>query len=191
MRISAFKAIAVITLTVGGTLVAAIGVALGGQYTEASTSRTGAAIEAAMTAKVRPNLAFVYSTRLTTGEGTISLSIPNPGAGVYALSFTTSFLPQGTPTAPQTFSCFISKEGVLLTQSTSSSTYDSGFYVGLNGTATVKLRQSSHLSLGCGAEEGSAWSWAPRPPQVTLVRLDGITRGGLTEETRREARLAR
>jgi hypothetical protein len=130
------------------------------------------------------NVAHVYSVSATGGTGQVSYTIPNPGRGVYAASFTANFYPQGSPSAPATFSCYIIANGLMLAQSTSSSTYSSGFYVGVNGGNTVRLTDTSTLSLGCGTADGSAWNYGTRQPQVTLTKLDGMIGAAISAPAR-------
>ena len=125
----------------------------------------------------KKNIAHVYSTTTSGGTGEVVFTIPNPAPGVYAASFTANFFPAGTPSAPETFSCFITQNGSMRAQSTISTGYSSGFYAGVNGGNTIKLVTGDVLNLGCGTADGSAWTWGTQPVQATLTKLDGMTSG--------------
>jgi hypothetical protein len=66
----------------------------------------------------------------------------------------------------------------MSTQSTSTSAAASGFYVGVNGSAVVKVVSGTVLTPGCGLTSG-AWTFGTKKLTVTLTRLDGVTAGGL------------
>jgi hypothetical protein len=145
-------------------------------------SNAGSLISA-ITAPVR-NIAHVYGTSDTGGSGQVTWSVPNPGKGTYAASFTANFFPTGTPGVPVRYSCFLVRNSTMLTQSTSASTASSGFYVGVNGSNTVQLKGATTLTLGCGTDDFSAWTWGTRSVQVTLTRLDGRATGSVSAPTK-------
>jgi hypothetical protein len=169
-----------ITAAKAAAAVAIAGVAvLGAQYADAVPAPLSHSVHPNI-APVR-NIAHVYSTSGTGGSGEVFYDIPTLPNGVYAASFTANFFPQGTPSTPVTFSCFLTKNGSMRTQSTSESTYTSGFYVGVNGSNTVKSVSGDSFQVGCGTADGSAWTYGTQPLQVTFTRLDGITTGGISK----------
>jgi hypothetical protein len=173
MQITAAKTISAIAIA---------GVAvLGAQYAGAAPSHAPARHSAQpLIAPIR-NMSHVYSVSSPGGTGQVSFTIPSPPLGVYAASFTANFFPEGSPSAPETFSCYLLKDGAMRAQSTASSTYTSGFYVGVNGGNTIKVDPGTQLSAGCGVADGTAWTWGTRPLQVTFSRMDGITNGTLAK----------
>ena len=69
--------------------------------TTGSTSHNGGTMKATPFASLpKKNIAHVYSTSTAGGTGELLFTIPNPGKGVYAASFTANFFPAGTPAAP-------------------------------------------------------------------------------------------
>ena len=188
MRIHAVKIMsvaAIAAVAVLGTVYANAGpshtaVSSKAAVTSTSKSANGGTLKAHPFASVpKKNIAHTYTTSTTGGTGQLIFNLPNPGKGVYAASFTANFFPEGTPGAPETFSCYITKDGSMLTQATASSTYTSGFYVGVNGGNIVQLTGSTALSVGCGVADGTAWTWGTKPLEASLTRLDGITSGSL------------
>jgi hypothetical protein len=172
MQITAAKAMSAVAIA---------GVAvLGAQYAGAAPTHGPAKHASADVAPIR-NIAHLYSVGTTGGTDQELFTIPSPGNGVYLATFSANFFPQGTPSAPKTFSCYILKDGTMRTQATSSSTYDSGFYVGVNGTNTVKVNSDTTLEVGCGLADGGSWSWGTRPLQVILTQVDGLTSGTLSK----------
>jgi hypothetical protein len=121
---------------------------------------------------VNANIAHVYSVSDTGGSGQKLYNLPAL-QGNYAASFSANFFPQGTPSAPVSFSCFLLKNNNMRAQDTSVSTYSGGFYIGVNGVNTVHVTTSDVLQVGCGIQSG-AWSWGTRPLQVTLTNVDGF-----------------
>jgi len=163
--------------TISAVAIASVAV-LGAQYAGAAVPRHHAHIDIA---PLR-NIAHVYTAHTTGGTGEVTFAIPNPGNGVYQASFAANFYPEGTPSAPETFSCSIIKDGTTMrTQSTVSTTYDSGFYAGVNGSNTIKMATGSSFALYCGVDDGTSWSWGTLPVQVTLTRLDGVANAGLSQ----------
>jgi hypothetical protein len=125
------------------------------------------------------NVGRVFTTTAAGGTGQITYDVPNVPKGVYLATYTANFFPQGTPGAPVTFSCFLLKDTLtLLSQSTSSSTYTSGFYVGVGGSTIIKVAPGTNVDAGCGLTSG-AWTFGTKKLTVTLTRLDGVTAGGL------------
>ncbi len=183
MRISAVKVMSIITI-------AAVA-ALGAEYASAAPSHNttkapttsssvvhnGGTLQTVPLGVPRKNIAHVYSTSTTGGTGEVIFTIPNPVPGVYAASFTANFFPAGTPSAPETFSCFITQNGSMRAQSTVSTGYSSGFYAGVNGGNTIRLVAGDVLNLGCGTADGSSWTFGTQLVQATLTRLDGMTSG--------------
>jgi hypothetical protein len=182
------------------SVVAIVAIAiLGTVYASAATNHDAASSNAAVTTGASPtsggalhaiiapkrNIAHLYSSSSTGGTGQVAFSIPNPGKGIYAASFTANFFPQGSPGAPVVFSCYLTRNSAMVAQSTVPSTEASGFYVGVNGGNTVSLANSTVLSLGCGTTDGSTWTFGTRKPQVTLTRLDGKATGSITVPTRK------
>ncbi|MDX6298661.1 MAG: hypothetical protein QOI51_2518 [Nocardioidaceae bacterium] len=168
-----------ISISKTGTVVAIAAVAaLGAQYASAAPNH-GANQVHNNVAPLR-NIAYVSSASSTGGTGEVAYSIPTPPRGIYEGSFSANFFPEGTPSAPETFSCFLVKDGTTLrAQSTVSTTYSSGFYAGVNGSNTIKVAAGDTFQLYCGTADGTAWSWGSRPAQVTLTRLDGTVPGVL------------
>lgn len=159
MQITVARSIAIIA-------VAAVGV-LGAQFASAATSHVSKA--------PTRNIAYLYAESSPGGTGQVNYQIANPPAGIYAGSFTASFYPAGTPGAPETFSCYLMKNGQMRAQSTVSTTYSSGFYAGVNGANTLKISAGDAIVVGCGTDDGTAWTWGTRPVQLTLTRLDGLS----------------
>ncbi len=173
MQITAAKIISAIAIT---------GVAvLGAQYAGAASSHAPA--KHGVSADVAPirNISHLYSVSTDGGTGQVLFTVPNPGNGAYIASVSANFFPQGSPAAPKTFSCYILKDGLMRAQSTASSTYDSGFYVGVNASNSVKLLSSTSLQVGCGLADGGDWTWGTRPLQVLLTQVDALTTGGLSK----------
>jgi hypothetical protein len=169
MQITAAKTISAIAIA---------GVAvLGAQYAGAAPSHGPAKHASVDVAPIR-NISHLYTVQTSGGTGQESWTIPNPGNGAYIASFSANFFPQGTPAAPKTFSCYIVKDGLMRTQATASSTYDSGFYVGVNGSNSVKLLSGTSLTVGCGLADGGTWSWGTRPLQVLLTQVDALDATG-------------
>lgn len=187
MKISAAKALTVIAITGVGVL--------GAQYADAAPSHLGTSTSAAgavsaptsggamhpMGIQPKRNIARLYTVSTSGGNGRVYFTIPQQHAGVYAASFSANFYPQGTPAAPKTFSCFLTKDGTMRAQGTVSGTYDSGFYLGVNGANTVKVSPGDELQVGCGLVESEDWEWGTRKLQVTLTKLDGLVVHGLSE----------
>jgi hypothetical protein len=173
MQISAAKTISAIAIA---------GVAvLGAQY--AGAAPTHATDKQGASPNVAPlrNISHLYTVATSGGTDQETFTVPNPGNGAYLVSFSANFFPQGTPAAPKTFSCFVVKDGTMRAQATASSTYDSGFYVGVNGTNTVKLLSDTSLTVGCGLADGGSWTWGTRPLQVVLTQVDALTTGSLSK----------
>jgi hypothetical protein len=168
--------------TISAAAIAGVAV-LGAQYASAAPSQDAHA----QIAPLR-NIAHVYSARTSGGTGQAIFAIPNPGNGIYQASFSANFFPEGTPSAPETFSCAIVKDGgIMRAQDTVSTTYSSGFYAGVNGSNTIKMAPGSSFDLYCGVDDGTDWSWGTLPAQVTLTRLDGVSTGSLTQTARHKA----
>lgn len=164
--------------TISAVAIAGVAV-LGAQYASAAPGH-----DAHTQVGPLKNIAHVYSAHTSGGTGQVVFAIPNPGNGIYQASFAANFFPEGTPSAPETFSCSIIKDGTTMrTQSTVSTTYSSGFYAGVNGSNTIKMAAGSSFALYCGVADGTAWSWGTLPAQVTLTRLDGVSNGSLDETT--------
>lgn len=125
-------------------------------------------------ASARPNIAYLYSTDDISGNDQVTYTVPNPPKGYYHASFTANFFPQGTPSAPATFSCWLLKNGQMRTQSTVSTTYDSGFYAGANGANSVKVNPGDTFEAGCGTADGTDWQYGSRSLQVSFTRIDGL-----------------
>ena len=121
-----------------------------------------------------PNIAHVFTTKVTGGNGEVLWSVPVP-TGTYAASFTANFSPQGSVSAPETFACFLldSTSGALFAESSVSTTYTSGFFAGVNGGATVKVTHASSISVGCGTSDATDWTFGSLPVSVTFTALDG------------------
>ncbi len=124
------------------------------------------------------NVGRVFTTTAAGGTGQVTFDVPNVPKGIYLATYTANFFPQGTPAAPVTFSCFLLRDGSLVSQSTSSSTYTGGFYVGVGGSTIVKVVSGTNVDAGCGLTSG-AWTFGTKKLTVTLTRLDGVTAGGL------------
>jgi hypothetical protein len=173
MQITAAKTISAIAIA---------GVAvLGAQYAGAAPSHAPAKHGASPNVSPIRNISHLYSVSTTGGTGQVEFTVPNPGNGPYLVSFSANFFPQGTPEAPKTWSCYLVKDGTMRAQSTASSTYDSGFYVGVNGTNTVKLVSDTSLTVGCGLADGGTWTWGTRPLQVVLTQVDALATGTLSK----------
>jgi hypothetical protein len=178
MQITAAKTISAIAIA---------GVAvLGAQYAGAAPAHHAASSSTAKSADpdIAPirNIAHVYSVSTSGGTGQVSYSITNPPAGIYAASFTANFYPQGSPAAPETFSCYLLKDGAMRAQSVATGTYTSGFYLGVNGSNTVKVTSGSVFTVGCGLADGGAWTWGTQPLQVTMTRVDGLSLHSLAKQ---------
>lgn len=154
--------------------------ALGAQYAGAAPTHQAHA----QVAPIR-NVSHLYSVSTAGGTGQVTFTVPNPGTGAYIASFSANFYPQGTPAAPKTFSCYIIKDGQLRTQETATSTYDSGFYIGVNGTNSVKLLPTTSLTVGCGLADGGDWTWGTRPLQVLLTQVDALGVAGMSKMTQK------
>jgi hypothetical protein len=124
------------------------------------------------------NIGRVYTTGAAGGTAQVTFDVPNVPKGIYLATYTANFFPQGTPAAPVTFSCFLLRDGALVSQSTTSTTYASGFYAGVNGSTVVKVVPGTNIDAGCGLTSG-AWTFGTKKLTVTLTRLDGVTAGGL------------
>ncbi|MEP6527054.1 MAG: hypothetical protein ABJA86_07795 [Nocardioidaceae bacterium] len=124
------------------------------------------------------NVGRVYTTAAAGGTGQVIFDVPDVPNGIYLATYTANFFPQGTPGAPIPFSCFLLRDGIMSTQSTSSSAAASGFYIGVNGSTVVKAVSGTDLTAGCGLTSG-AWTFGTKKLTVTLTRLDGVTAGGL------------
>ncbi len=179
MRISA-------TTSISAVAVAAVAV-LGAQYADAASNHVTPAAHVSSSAPNRPgsgaaqlaaaplrNLAYLYTTSSSGGNDQVFITVPNPPAGVYAASFAANMFPAGTPSAPETFSCYLLKNGDLRAQSTAQSVSTGGFYIGLSGSNTVKVASSDTFQAGCGTVDGTDWTYGSRPLQVTFTRLDGL-----------------
>lgn len=158
MRISATTSVSVVAL-------AAVAV-LGAQYAGATQSSNAPAAE--------PNIAYLYSTQDNRGTGQVYYTIPNPPPGAYLASYTANFYPKGTPGAPVTFSCFLLKNGALRSQSTTSTTYTSGFFAAVNGANSVNVAEGDTFQAGCGLAADRTWRYGPRALQVSFTRTDGL-----------------
>lgn len=158
MRISATTSVSVVAL-------AAVAV-LGAQYAGATQSSA--------TREAEPNIAYLYSTQENRGTGQVTYTIPNPPPGTYHASYTANFYPKGTPGAPVTFSCFLLKNGALRSQSTTSTTYTSGFFAAVNGSNTVQVAEGDTFEAGCGLTEDRIWRYGTRALQVSFIRADGL-----------------
>jgi hypothetical protein len=170
MQITAAKTISAIAIA---------GVAmLGAQYAGAAPGH-GSVKQASVDVAPIRNLSHLYTVSTSGGTGQVSFTVPNPASGAYIASFSANFFPQGSPAAPKTFSCYLLKDGLMRAQATASSTYESGFYVGVNGTNSVKILPTSSLTVGCGLADGGAWSWGTRPLQVLLTRVDALNASGI------------
>jgi hypothetical protein len=124
------------------------------------------------------NVGRVFTTADAGGTGQVIYDVPNVPKGIYLATYTANFFPQGTPAAPVTFSCFLLRGVSLISQSTSSSTYTAGFYVGVGGSTIVKVGSGTDVNAGCGVN-GGPWTFGTKKLTVTLTRLDGLTAGGL------------
>lgn len=121
---------------------------------------------------------YVYDTTTTGGTESVNFTMPLPPAGDYMVSFTANFNTQGTTSAPVGFSCVLIREGAIAAQSTSVSTLSSGWNIGVNGQAVMKIYKETNVSVNCGTISGS-WTWEGRPLEVTFTRLAGIKSGSL------------
>ena len=146
---------------------------LGAQLTNA-----GAAATPRVT-PIKKNIAHVFHTSTHGGTDEKFYTFTNPGKGVYLASFTANFYPGGTPAAPETFSCAIIIDNVLVLQSTSSSTYSSGFFVGVNGVNVITLQGTEVLQAMCGTADGTSWLYGSKQFEVTFTDLDGRTNSAL------------
>jgi hypothetical protein len=124
------------------------------------------------------NVGRVYTTAANGGNGQVAFNVPNVPKGIYLANYTANFFPKGTPAAPETFSCFLLRDGTLVSQSTGSSTYASGFYVGVNGSMIIRVVPGTNVNAGCGQVSG-AWTFGTKKLTVSLTRLDGQIVGGL------------
>lgn len=127
------------------------------------------------------NVVHFYNTTATGGTGEVEFDIPNPGAGTYNATFTANFYPQGTPTAPVHLACSLEKNSKLVSESTQTGTYDSGFYLGVNGATTIKITGSDQLAMFCGTDDGTAWTWGSKSLSVSLTNMDGLVVGSLSQ----------
>ena len=124
------------------------------------------------------NVGHVFTATTNGGTGQVTYNIPNVPKGIYLATYTANFFPQGTPAAPVTFSCFLLRDGSLVSQSTGLSAAGSGFYVGVNGSTIVKVVPGTDVNVGCGTLS-VPWTWGTKKLTATLTRLDGQTVGGL------------
>jgi hypothetical protein len=148
------------------------------QYASAATT-AGARHDAQQGVAPLRNIAYQYSTATSGGTGDETFTIPNPPNGLYYASFTANFYPEGSPGAPETFGCSLIKDGTIMrAQDTASTTYDEGFYAGVNGGNVIKIDHVAQFQVFCGTDDGTSWTWGTRPVQVNLVRVDGLVQGG-------------
>jgi hypothetical protein len=159
--------------------------AVTGLATAGSAPSSGGSLSA-ITAPVR-NIAHVFGTSDPGGSGQVTWTVPNPGRGTYAASFTANFYPAGSAGAPVRFSCFLLRNSAMLSQSTVPSTSTGGFYVGVNGGNTLSLKNATTVTVGCGTDDNSAWTWGTRSVQVTLTRLDGRANGSVFAPSKQPA----
>jgi len=124
------------------------------------------------------NVGHVFTATTNGGTGQVTYNIPNVPKGIYLATYTANFFPQGTPAAPIAFSCFLLRDGSLVSQSTGLSAAGSGFYIGVNGSTIVKVVPGTDVNVGCGTLS-AAWTWGTKKLTATLTRLDGQTVGGL------------
>lgn len=132
-------------------------------------------------ATAQANIVHFYNTSSTGGTGDAIFTIPNPGAGIYDATYSANFFPAGSVSAPEHFACSLLKNSKLVAQDTSISTYDSGFYIGVNGATTIKITGSDALSLYCGTDDDTSWEWGTKPATVSLTKEDGLVVGSMTQ----------
>ena len=193
MRISTTTSVSVVALAA----VAALGVQYAGAAPTSVAPHSNAATSAGSTVttkgtllpqgKARANIAYLYSSQDSSGSGQLEYTIPNPPSGYYHASFTANFFPDGTPSAPVTFSCYLEKNFEMRAQSTVSTTYDDGFYAGVNGSNSVKVNPGDTFTAGCGTADGSTWAFGSRPLQVSFTRIDGLTNIPLNKAAKKAA----
>ncbi len=122
--------------------------------------------------------AYVYDIATTGGASAVTFTIPSPPAGDYMVSFTANFKPLGSTSSPVSFSCFLTRDSILMAQSTGISTNTAGWNVGVNGQVVMKIFKETQISAGCGTLTGP-WMWAARPLEVTFTKLAAVKSGSL------------
>lgn len=121
--------------------------------------------------------AYVYTTTLTGGSTDLKFSLPTPPNGTYLMSLKANFQQVGKRSAPIADSCWITRNGDIVAQST---TADLGaYYIGVSAQSVITVKKGVKLGATCGSAK-TPWLFANLPVTVSLVRLGTETKGNLS-----------
>lgn len=125
--------------------------------------------------------AFEYQVTNNGGTGAVTYKIKNPPAGPYMASFAAVFVPQGTKTKPNEFTCWLQADGLVFAEATAAD-ISKNWFIGVSAQAPITVAKDTTLEAVCTNNVAAPWSYVRAPLKVTFVRLDSTATGKIAIE---------